>query len=288
MRIAYLTDSHRGADNGGFHQQPFWVDGLDELVDRLRQWIARQHIDLLIHGGDLVEHPDLPVMGEALGQFVDLGLPLLVCLGNHDIAVPGAFEQWQQIAAEMPSVTLADGVVAGEGCDIIALNNHWDDGAGPQMYWDPTPPFRFCPTLADEQLQWLDTQLGRDDRRPAILVVHTQIDPVPPTAPQLDEYIPPSYPEKLNAVLDRHPRCRLVLSGHCHVTSAIPRPMRVHLTTASFGEVPFHVRLIDVSSTELSIETHSMGPAPQDVQFDETRAWSAGSTVDQQLVVPAR
>lgn len=286
MRIAYLTDSHLGATGEGFHQQSHWVGGLDELMARMSRWVRQQQIDVVIHGGDLIEFGQPEEMPKALDHLAALERPCLICLGNHDICRPQAYEQWRRIIERYPDIALADVHRPLDQCDLYLLNNHWQAEGEPEMYWDPTPPFRHQPCLTAEQLDWLDRQLSRQSDRPAILAVHTQIEPVPPNEPELETYIPPHYPNHLNAVLDKHSHCMLVLSGHCHVTTARPRNGRMHLTTGAFSEAPFHVRLIDVREDRMVVETHELGPAPDTAAFDESRAWAAGTPADQNFTLP--
>jgi 3',5'-cyclic AMP phosphodiesterase CpdA len=248
--------------------------------------VVEHDVDLVIHGGDLVEMPNEADIRRSLEQLVAVDRPLLVALGNHDLAAEDAAETWHDVLRDFPQITLADAHLPFDECDIYALNNHWTDGTGPGMYWDPVPPYRHKPCLHGTQLEWLDAKLAKHTDRPAIVVVHTQLDPVPPNAPNLDEYVPQSYPIGLNSVLDRHPHCRLVLSGHCHVTYAVANDMRVHLTTAAFGEVPFHIRLIDVRDRSISVETMPMGAPPAGLEVDKDRIWALGSKSDQWFVLP--
>ncbi len=286
MRIAYLTDSHLDATGNGFHQQTPWVGGVDVLMERLRRWVDEQRIDVVIHGGDLIENGLAEQMPRALDHLAALERPCLICLGNHDICRPQAYGQWLEHVDRYPAISLADRRSGFDECDLYLLNNHWQDGREPEMYWDPAPPYRHQPCLSSAQLDWLDQQLSHHADRPAILAVHTQIEPVPPNEPDLEIYIPPHYPDQLNAVLDKHSHCMLVLSGHCHVTTARPRNGRMHLTTAAFTEAPFHVRLIDVRENVMTVQTHALGPTPDCAAFDESRAWAIGEQADRDFILP--
>jgi 3',5'-cyclic AMP phosphodiesterase CpdA len=286
LRIAYITDSHLGASGRGYHQQSCWVGGWALLTERLRKLCDEQSVDLVIHGGDMVDDTIESQIRPALEQLSSLGRPVLACLGNHDICQPDPMPLWERLVAEHPDITLGDVHRSFDECDIYVINNHWDDGNGPVMYWDPTPPYRFQPCIADPQVEWLDKNLSRHHDRPAIVVIHTQLDRVPASDPRLHDYIPKAYPQTLNALFDRHPHVQLVLSGHCHVTALAPHGQRMHLTTGALCEIPFHVRLIEVHDRCINVTTPELGPAPDEVKFIEANAWAVGTEKDQQFVLP--
>lgn len=287
MRIAYLTDSHLGATSHGFHQQPCWVGGMQELIQRLRNLLDEQQVELVMHGGDLVEEATDQQIQQALADVDCLGRPVLMCLGNHDLCQPGAIDRWREAVAGFPQITLADAHLAFDDVDLYALNNHWAADGQVELFWDPTPPFRHVPAWGDGQLDWLDERLGKFHDRPAILMVHTQVDLIHgQAAPELDGYIPPDYTDPLNALLDKHPHCRLGLFGHCHVTRAIGHSQRIHLTTGAFGELPFYVRLIDVRQRTISVQTVPLGEPPPGLSIDQARRWVLGDKGDQQFIWP--
>lgn len=287
MRIAYFTDIHLGASGNGYHMQPYWIAGGTDLMTRFSQWVHDNAVELVICGGDLVEHPEESAVRDGVERLADLGKPVLIALGNHDLASPEAWNLWQRVVDGQDRVTLADDHLELDDSDLYLLNNHWDDGDGPGMYWDPAPPYRHQPCLADAQLDWLDKRFTRHHDRPAIVVVHSQLDPVPPNAPKLEDYIPPEYPTRLNAVLDKHPHCRLVLTGHCHVTTAAGHGQRVHLTTGALGEAPYEFRLLEVTERVIAVSTETLDvadrPAPA---VDPERAWALGEPQDRQFLLP--
>ncbi len=286
LRIAYLTDSHLGADGRGYHQQACWVGGLKTIMRRLGDLLCEHEVDLVIHGGDMVDDARTELIGPALDQLAALGRPVLGCLGNHDVCAPDAMALWTNEVGRHAGITLADAHREFDECDVYVLNNYWDDGRGPVLYWDPAPPYRYQPCVTDEQLAWLDSHLAKRHDRLAIIAVHTQLDRVPASDPRLHDYIPRAYPAALNELFDRHRHVRLVLSGHCHVTALADHGQRVHLTTAATCEIPFHVRLIEIHDRGINVETHELGPAPDDVRFIEENAWAVGTEKDQHFVLP--
>ncbi len=286
LRIAYITDSHLGAPGTGYHQQSCWVDGLTELMPRLKKLLDDQQVDLVIHGGDMVDDGVEPMIRQSLDQLTTLDRPVLACLGNHDICQPDSYDLWQKIAAEYDAITLADAHRAFDECDVYVLNNYWADQNGPVMYWHPKPPYTHQPCILDAQVKWLDDHLTKHNDRPAIVAIHTQMDRVPASDPRLHDYIPKEYPATMNALFDRHPHVKLVLAGHCHVTALAPHGSRMHLTTAAMCEIPFHVRIIEVFDTAIGVKTHELGPAPEGVDFIDANAWAVGGDEDQHFVLP--
>ena len=55
-KFVYIADSHVGAGETGYHQQPRYADRLPELIVLLDAWIQQNSdIDFVLHGGDMVD-----------------------------------------------------------------------------------------------------------------------------------------------------------------------------------------------------------------------------------------
>lgn len=62
----------------------------------------------------------------------------------------------------------------------------------------------------------------------------------------LGNHEPEAYVKPIMERLDRHPRARLVLSGHCHAQCATWHGERLHLSASALNESPFELRLIEL------------------------------------------
>ena len=290
MKIAYFTDTHLGAAAEDWRQQPRWVGGVPTLTRRLRLWLDEHDVEIVIHGGDVVHAATFPQVQLAAALMGALGRPVFVTLGNHDLTGRESFQQWQDMAAQQRWLTVVDAHLPLDECDVVTMNNRWATAEGTGMYW-PLGTRPYHEAIGEEQLQWLDAVLSSDAAKPAIVAVHAPIHPLPPelTGTEGLYKVPDAeYAAAMQVVLDRHPRVRLVLSGHCHVTFAQRRGGRVDLTTASLSEAPLQMRLIDVRDGAIDVTTHTLGPAPAGLVVDEARGWTAGRAEDRTVKIGTR
>ncbi len=284
MRIAYITDTHLGATNEGFQQQPRWVGGLGVLLKRLQDWMDVQGVALLIHGGDVVDHGTADEISDGCKMLAALGRPVVVCMGNHDLMTRQAWGQWQTEAARHRHLTLADACLAVEGCDVIALNNRWVTGGQADMYWDGQYPVE---SLTAAQLDWLASRLSGAASRPGIVVVHAPAAALLPELTGLDKPIHPpdgSYAQTLVPLLAQAGRPVLLLAGHCHATYA-RRAGATLTSTSAFSEPPFQVRLIEPAGATLRVGTYSLARGDEPVRMDPARMWTAGRPADREMAV---
>lgn len=56
LRFLYITDTHIGCSNDGYHLQPRYVGCEERLFAGLAQWVAEHDIHFVVHGGDLTDH----------------------------------------------------------------------------------------------------------------------------------------------------------------------------------------------------------------------------------------
>ena len=279
--LLYLTDSHEGAGLGGFVQQPRRMDLLPEMFRAIRELVKKRGVNLVIHGGDMTEHGTWPEVQNAMASLRGMGAPVAVCTGNHDLALRNSMELWTA-ATQNAKVLFADRVVALKHCDVILLNNAWVNQGDAGFFWEGGG---CTEALLEPQWQWLESELAKLTRT-AILVVHAPLDPLPPrlTGKAADLYGPSAaYAARMIELLDRHPRVRLVLSGHNHVTCATGFPSRMQLSTASLAEPPFQARLIHVQENAIRIETLNVVPTPPGCPIDPSKTWSSGQAEDRDV-----
>ena len=270
--VVFITDTHLGAV-GGFCQQP---RRLERLAD-FSAWIRREPPALVLHGGDVTHHGTPAQVAAAAALFGEWGVPVAVALGNHDLVAPGALERWQAV----PGLRLADTVVPVGAWDVVLLNNAWCVDGVTGFAWREEAIWH--ETLLDRQLDWLARRLAGNPARPAALVVHAPLDPVPARLAGREIHPPhASYAAALRAVLDRAPRVKVVLSGHNHVMTATTGNGRTQLSTASLTEVPFSCRRLWLGATGYRYETVSLPGRADDPPGDATREWVAGQEVDRQ------
>ena len=282
--ILFLTDSHAGAGTEGFQQQPRRPDLLPSIFEAIRQIVRQHKVDLIIHGGDLTEHGTLSEIEQARDLLRILRTPSAICLGNHDLASPQSIDMWRAMAERSDTFHLADSTVALPGADLVLLNTAWS-AEPPHFFWDRNGGCN--EGLLVEQLRWLDNELSRQDGdRPAMLFTHAPLDLVPPEltgAPEPIHLVKQSYAAALNGVLDRHPRVKLVFTGHNHVTCATRHGNRVHVSTSAVVEPPFEVRLVRIARTSLDVQTVAVMPMTPEILYDPKRSWVNGRPCDRTI-----
>jgi 3',5'-cyclic AMP phosphodiesterase CpdA len=288
--LLFLTDSHLGATEEGFQQRPRRPDLLAPLYAQLRHLVQQHAVDLLIHGGDLTEAGTAEQIEQAVALHRSLPVAQALCLGNHDLATPRSLELWRAASQGAAPWRLADQAIHLNDMDLFLLNAAWRHGQRADFYWDPrTAPDEM---LLESQLAWLQGQLEGSSTRPAVLVVHPPLDALPVAltgAPEPLHRPQPAYAQALHELLDRHPRVKLVLSGHNHVTCATHHGRRVQLSSSSLIEPPFEVRLIRIARRGLEIQTVPLladSPAEADhaaMDLIAGKAWVNGRADDRTI-----
>lgn len=286
MRAVFITDIHIGAAADGFQMQPRWIEGTPRLLERFAARMAEVRPELILVGGDTVEWGVPEQIDQATAFLAGLPARTLVCLGNHDLTHPDSARLWRDRLGGLKHVTLADAMIPMGSCDVIALNTHWLDSAGhPLQQW--TSGQYPLPAMTEEQTKRLDEWLGRDSGRPAILVMHAQLNGVPAEVCGRDgpfEPPAPAFEEAVRRVIERHPRLRLTLSGHCHAACAVRQGGRVELTGTSYTETPHQFQVIEMNGDLLSVKTEAMGGEGSPAIVEE-RQWVCGRETDRAFVV---
>ncbi|MFD1932821.1 metallophosphoesterase [Nonomuraea mangrovi] len=190
--FAHISDIHIG----GSEQS---VDRAALVMRRLLSFPGR--LDAILVTGDIADHA-LVEEYETARDLLRSPVPLIVCPGNHD-TVP----EFEKVIGPANQVLRLDGVT-------IALA-------------DSSIPGRDDGRLADETIAWLDEVLSERPDVPAFVGMHHPA--VALGVPYVDE-IRLQEPERLAALLDRHPHVVAVLAGHAHTgvaTTFAGRPLIV-------------------------------------------------------------
>jgi len=82
LRFAVFSDIHITEAN-------------ENLFDKLQQDIAQRHIDFFIVDGDLTDHGLQEEYQICLEDFMRLGIPWYVTIGNHDMYQKNSWETWK-------------------------------------------------------------------------------------------------------------------------------------------------------------------------------------------------
>lgn len=258
---------------------------MDPIFGSLKQFLKAHQVDFLLHAGDLVEHGTTEEIDRALQLMESLETPSVICLGNHDLARADSWERWRQAMMQYEHLHFADTVIREKEADIFVLNIGYNRTNGLELFWERSP---ICyEGLTKPQFAWLEEQLqAGDTTRPAILMVHVPPQGLPPQLTGFAESrhdATPSYRNSIHALLDRHPRIKLVLCGHNHVHCAERYGGSVCLSTTSLIESPFELRLIRIQEGNLEIDTLPVISPPADDKFLPEFSWVTGRAEDRQL-----
>lgn len=256
MRFVYITDTHLGGDRQGYHQQPRYPDRLPELLQCLDGWIRSEgNIDLVLHGGDMVEHATPEALREARECF-RLSVPVVLSLGNHDLTAPDAPSMWIAEASDFfpggklnPTVDLGDLLIHVVPTQWCATPFYWDDVQQPH--------------LLPEHLAALEEELARRPAALHILATHSEVlgVPVEQTGFAVPYHAPP--PAFTTAVLElaaRHPQLRAVLSGHTHINMHVLHGHTHIVTASSFVETPFEAKVVELTPEACTMRTLTLLP----------------------------
>jgi Icc protein len=187
--VAQVSDTHVGNEV----QDP--TARMDALMDHLLAMSPRP--DVLVVTGDVADHGRPEEYAGARAWLDRWPGPLAVCPGNHDVR--DAFVDGLGVTARS--------VVEAAGLRFVMLDSLVDAVDGERVDEG---------RLGDEQLGWLDRQLGASDL-PAFVCLHH-----PPVTIGLELMDPIRLldGDALAAVLDHHPHVVAVLVGHAHTMGA--------------------------------------------------------------------
>lgn len=289
-KIAYITDSHIGGDGKGWCQQPPCPELLPELFDALGQRLEKESVELLIHGGDCVDNGTPEQMSQAADVFSSLGIDFRLVMGNHDLARPDSFANWSQKFPFLFSGDLTtqwgDFAIDYDSYMVIGLQNVWkNNNSLLTHYWDSQNPES---GFLRGQILWLTEIIKSNPLKNIILFLHDLLIPLPSGEVGLSDHIHASQMQsvvELLSVVRASDNIKLVLSGHCHATTANLQDGTTFITTAAFVEPPFQYRILEISENSLQIKMHDFNQLAGKSKFDDSMKWVLGDKKSQNLLL---
>lgn len=268
-RFVYIADTHLGATEDGYHQQPRYVERLPTLLIALDAWVQAQgNIAFVLHGGDMVDQATLTNLRAAWEAF-RLSIPVYLCLGNHDLTAPDVATLWLSEAPEFfadqrltYSLTLLD-------CVIHVVPTQW---CATPFFWEEEQ----TPHFLKEQCAYLTTALECYPTRRHLLCTHSEVLGVPPEQTGLVEPIHAPLLAFTQMILDltrTYPQLGGVLSAHNHINTHSVQGNAHLVTVSALTETPFEFKVFTVTATEFTMETVNLLPAVEfkaAYNFDKT------------------
>jgi hypothetical protein len=253
-RFIYLADTHCGANPLGYQQQPGYPQRLPEMVAALRAYIRQEgHIDFVLHGGDLIDQTtDANI--RAAAELFDLPVPVYLCLGNHDLTMPGALARWLELAPQFfpggrPEFTVPTGDAL-----IHVVPNHWEEEP---YHWTLAQ----APHFRADQLRFIEDALAVQPDRPHLLVTHSPVYGVPVAQTGLAEPLhgpPAAFTESVTRLAARYPNLVCLLGAHNHLNMCVVRRGVRYVTVAALVETPFEFKVFTVADGRGAMTTESL------------------------------
>ncbi|HEX5990916.1 MAG TPA: phosphodiesterase [Solirubrobacterales bacterium] len=193
--LLQLSDLHIGGNENGVDPLP----RLEAVVEAVRALPNRP--DAVLVSGDLTDDGAEAGYQVARDLLERLEAPLHVLPGNHDDRrrLRAAFD------------------LSGQGDEPVRYSV--DVGELRLVVFDSNVPGQDPGRYDDEQLHWLDAELGAESDRPTLLALHHP--PLATGIPEWDEInLEPGQRQRLAEVVARHPQLRAIVGGHLHRLAA--------------------------------------------------------------------
>ena len=279
-RFVVISDTHFFAPQPGLEDKFYWNRVLQtrssEIGLSLVETINELAPAFVIHCGDITGHCDLENWSFATQLLDELNCPWYAVLGNHDTWFPGVRKAFSKRYGLPGGQGHYRRDLAGIRFLFLDLAHWYDDQGGVSPYLDKE--------LADagkilgmgpsqEELLWLESELANSAEQFVVLVSHSplsfkkeyQVATLPkgklaPSSPiALNEFILGTKQRKvIKEMISIYSNVKVAFAGHWHINDVIAQNGVVFCQTASLREFPFEIRVVDVESKRLIIETVSL------------------------------
>ncbi len=279
-KFIYLSDSHYGANPPGYQQQRAYPELLPIIVAALKNYIADEKIDFVLHGGDLIDFTSEENILESARLFESLDVPVYLCLGNHDLTCSDSLTQWLKFAPQFfpggkPEFSLL------HDCAIHVVPNHWGQHS---YYWEVSQETSFDA----QQLDFIERALNTNTDRPHILLTHSPVFGLPPQQTGLEaEMHPPmgSLPQTILDLAARHPHLSCVLGAHNHLNMCVEKHGTYFVTSSALHEVPFEIKQFEVDHNAVTMSTVSLlHRIDAQTEYDFNKTFVQGRQIDRSFI----
>lgn len=277
MRFIYIADSHVGAGEEGYRQQPRYAGRLPELATRLDAWIRRAgDIDFVLHGGDLVDATSADNVRAALEIF-QLSVPVYLCLGNHDLTEKNALDLWLSEAPSFFPDSDPVFTLYRPACAVHIVPTQW---CATPYFWHEEQKPHFLPG----QLERVEAEIAKRPEIIHILCTHADVMGVPPEQTGFASVYHPPMAAYTHMVMDfarRQPQVRCVLAAHNHINSHVVQDGVHWVTVSAFAETPFEFKVVEVSWDRVKMTTHNLvADVTFPAQYDYDKMFVQGRSKD--------
>lgn len=271
LRFLFISDSHEGGHAQHACLHPRYVSSeYDLLLERLGQWVARQPLDFVIHGGDIIDAGYKKQVMAAADRFKQMiPVPTYLCLGNHDLARQESIDYWREHHQGLLPDGQTDYHWSHPQAAFYVMCAHWHPSH--DFYWEQGTGDRPTPRLTPSQLEAFERFLQSTDK-PVVLTVHAPVEAVQPAQSGKDAPWHPPHEPYRNAIYQlahQYANLRLILTGHTHATNQAIYDGWAACNNAAFNEAPAQARLITIDQENITVDTLAMAteldlPTPLD------------------------
>ena len=262
-----------------------------ELAESLTALVRKIDPDFLIHAGDITDQGDEMSHEFAASFLKNLGIPVVVTPGNHDMFEPGVKQRFHGDYGFDTDIWSQAFEIAG--VRIISLDGsvwHWREGpptdAIDWIRYKDGKSLGIAPSSVS--LEWLERELSAHCELPTVLVTHAPVFTKTISPPAVhhppDMAIPlkttNAVSEKILALIDRCGGVDMVVSGHGHYHDLTRRGKTLFCTTVAVAEYPCEVRHVTLEDDEFSVNTVGLGEKFAEMSFvvEWDHRWLRGAT----------
>lgn len=276
-RFLYIADTHLGANPMGYQQQPAYPERLHGILAALKDHMASiGGVDFILHGGDMIDAATDDNIRAAVSAF-DLGVPVRLCLGNHDLTVPDAVERWLRLAPGFFVDGQPDYTIATNDCVVHVVPNHWCEIP---FYWNDKQEAQFSAAQSEALAQGL----GAMPHVPHFILTHSPVHGLPVEQTGLAEphHAPNlSFTAAMTDLVAWHPSTMCVLGAHNHMNMRVTHGGVEFVTASALVETPFEFKRFEVTPHAVTMSTVSLGAAAGIASaYNPARAYVQGRGVD--------
>jgi hypothetical protein len=200
-----------------------------------------------------------------------------LCLGNHDLTTPDAWEQWLALAPQFFVAGAPDYTITTADCAIHVAPNHWCELP---FYWRDKQDAH----LSGDQMARLCRALQTQTDRPHILLTHSPVHGIPADQTGFAQSIHcpgPAFARQITDLVQAHRTLVCVLGGHSHVNTRMNRGGVQYVTASSLIETTFDAKLFEITSDRIGMATIPLASLLDvDAQYNEDKAFVQGRPVD--------
>ncbi len=289
IKFAYITDTHLGASEGAWGQQPTYPHLVPQLFDDLKEYLQKHPVDFILHGGDVTDGGTDEQRKQLADIVSDMPCRFFVTLGNHDLSQKESLSCWRESGKLFFNDNMTD------TCDfslelgnvkLVVMTNTWQNPESEDAFvWNKE--LGQYAGFTGVQYDWLESQVS--DGMPVILSIHETLYPLNMELTEMDGPIhepPGEYVKKICEFVETHPQIKCVLSGHCHASCRTRHASAVHITSAAYFEPPFQMRIIEINDKSIDVTVaYPIDLKKYAVEINKERMWSAGKWYDWRIQV---